>query len=217
MTTMPGSEPRRHGTLLRVAVATWLMLISGALVINHVTLSGLTAQVETSAPRLQVAALDMHLIELAQQVEYIQQQPVALPQARYETEREALELRLSAFEEVLGNPSAADNLLPLQARLEQLEMRLSAPPPAPPTTSRPRTAVPAKPKAIEPSFRVIGTELRAGEQFLSILPAASEALAQVRLLRPGEVEAGWHLEDIERNTAVFRYGDDSRRLPIPAR
>ncbi|HHJ1703429.1 TPA: hypothetical protein ACQGU1_002192, partial [Pseudomonas aeruginosa] len=80
-----------------------------------------------------------------------------------------------------------------------------------------RAAAPAKPKAIEPPFRVIGTELRADEQFLSILPAASDALTQVRLLRPGETEAGWHLEAIETNTAVFRYGADSRRLPIPAR
>ncbi|MCY1463692.1 hypothetical protein D9M71_816240 [compost metagenome] len=64
---------------------------------------------------------------------------------------------------------------------------------------------------------MIGAELRAGEPFLSILPAAADALAQVRLLRPGETEAGWHLEAIETNTAVFRHGADSRRLPIPAR
>lgn len=217
MTTMPGSEPRRHGTLLRVAVATWLLLISAAVVINHVALSGLAAQVETSAPSRQVAALEKRLAELIQQVEHAQQEPVALPQARYEAERKALELRLSAIEASLGNQPATDNLLPLQARLEQLEMRLSAPPPIPPTPPRPRAAAPAKPKAIEPPFRVIGAELRAGEQFLSILPAASHALAQVRLLRTGEAEAGWQLEAIESNTAVFRHGDDSRRLPIPAR
>ncbi|MCY1307711.1 hypothetical protein D9M70_576640 [compost metagenome] len=128
-----------------------------------------------------------------------------------------MEQRLSAIEEALGSQLEADNLLPLQARLEQLEIRLSAPPPAPPTPPRPRAAAPAKPKAIEPPFRVIGAELRAGEPFLSILPAAADALAQVRLLRPGETEAGWHLEAIEQNTAVFRHGADSRRLPIPAR
>lgn len=217
MTTMPGSEPRRHGTLLRVAVATWLLLISGAVVINHVALSGLATQVETHAPSLQVAVLEKRLAELAQQVEHVQQQPDALPQARYEADRLATEQRLSAIETSLSSQPAADNLLPLQARLEQLEMRLSTPPPAPPTPPRPRAAAPAKPKAIEPPFRVIGAELRAGEQFLSILPAASNVLAQVRLLRPGETEAGWHLEAIERNTAVFRHGDDSHRLPIPAR
>lgn len=217
MTMMPGLGSSPHGTLIRVAVATWLLLISGAVAINHVALSGLTAQVETHAPSLQVAVLEKRLAELIQQIEYVQQQPDALPQARYEAEREVLEQRLSAIEAAFGNQPAADNLLPLQARLEQLEMRLSAPPPALPTPPRPRAAAPAKPKAIEPPFRVIGTELRADEQFLSILPAASDALTQVRLLRPGETEAGWHLEAIETNTAVFRYGADSRRLPIPAR
>jgi len=217
MTTMPGKAPHRHGTLMRAATITWLLLISAAVVINHVALSGLALQVETHAPSLQVAVLDKRLAELTQQVEHVQQQPDALPQARYEADRLTMEQRLSVLEEALGNQPAADNLLPLQARLEQLEMRLNAPLPAPPTPLRPRAAVSAKPKTIEPSFRVIGTELRAGEPFLSILPAASDALAQVRLLRPGEAEAGWHLEAIEPNIAVFRHGDDSRRLPIPAR
>lgn len=217
MTTMPGNEPHRHGTLMRAATITWLLLISGAVAINHVALSDLGAQVETHAPSLQVAALEKLLTELIQQVEHVQQQPDALPQARYEAEREVLEQRLSAIEAAFGNQPAADNLLQLQARLEQLEMRLSAPPPALPTPPRLRAAAHAKPKAIEPPFRVIGTELRADEQFLSILPAASDSLAQVRLLRPGETEAGWHLEAIETNTAVFRDGADSRRLPIPAR
>jgi len=106
MTTMPGSEPRRHGPLMRVAVVTWLLLISGAVVIDHVTLSGLAIQVETHAPSRQVAALEKRLAELIQQVEHAQQQPVALPQERYEAEREALELRLSAIEASLGNQPA---------------------------------------------------------------------------------------------------------------
>ncbi|HIE4271998.1 TPA: hypothetical protein ACXM68_001142 [Pseudomonas aeruginosa] len=216
MTIMPGLGSSPHGTLIRVAVATWLLLISGAVAINHVALSGLAIQVETHAPSRQVAVLEKRLAELIQQVEHAQQQPVALPQERYEAEREALELRLSAIEASLGNQPATDNLLPLQARLEQLEMRLSAPPPAPPTPPRPRAAAPAKPMAIEPPFRVIGTELRAGEPFLSILPAAADVLAQVRLLRAGEAEAGWQLEVIDRNTAVFRHGADILRMPIPA-
>ena len=94
-------------------------------------------------------------------------------------------------------------------------MRLSTPRPVPPAQPRP-LAAPSKPKVVETQFRVIAAELRAGERFLSILPAASSALSQVRLLRPGEAEAGWHLETIEGNTAVFRHGDDIRRLPVPA-
>lgn len=216
MTTMPGSESRPHGLLMRVAVVTWLLLISAAVLIDHVALSGLAAHVESRASSPQVAVLEKRLAELAQQVEHVQQQPAALPQARYEAEHLALELRLSVIEESLGSPPTADGLLPLQARIEQLEARLSAPVPVPPTPSRQRAVAPTKPKAVEPPFRVIGAELRAGERFLSIMPATADALAQVRLLRPGETEAGWHLVAIEENTAVFRHDDDTRRLPIPA-
>ncbi|MDH0425371.1 hypothetical protein [Stutzerimonas stutzeri] len=216
MTTMPGSGQHRHGTLLRAATITWLLLISAAVVIDHVALSGLAAQVETNAPGLQVAVLEKRLAELVQQVEQAQQQPNALPQARYEVEHQALEQRLNAIEQALGSRPTADNLLPLQARIEQLEMRLSTPSPEPPAPPPPRTAAPSKPKVVEQPFRVIAAELRAGKRFLSILPAASVALSQVRLLRPGEAEAGWHLETIEGNTAVFRHGDDIRRLPVPA-
>ncbi|PMX27604.1 MULTISPECIES: hypothetical protein [unclassified Pseudomonas] len=215
MTTMPGSGQHRHGTLLRAATITWLLLISAAVVIDHVALSGLSAQVETNAPGLKVAVLEKRLAELVQQVEQAQQQPDALPQARYEVEHQALEQRLNAIEQALGSRPTADYLLPLQARIEQLEMRLSTPRPVPPAQPRP-LAAPSKPKVVETQFRVIAAELRAGERFLSILPAASSALSQVRLLRPGEAEAGWHLETIEGNTAVFRHGDDIRRLPVPA-
>ncbi|UPQ81437.1 hypothetical protein M0M42_13525 [Pseudomonas knackmussii] len=215
MTMMPGSGQPRHVTLMRVATITWLLLISAAVVIYHVALSGLTAQVETSAPGQQVAMLEKRLAELVQQVEQAQQQPDALPLARYKTERQALEQRLNAFEQALASRPSAESL-PLLSRIEQLESRFSAPRPAPPTVPRPRAAIPAKPKAIEPPFRVIGAELRAGERFLSILPAVSGTLSQVRLLRPGEAEAGWHLETIEGSDAVFRHGDGTRRLPIPA-
>lgn len=216
MMTMPGSGQHRHSTLMRIAAITWLLLISAAVVIDHVALSGLATQVETSAPGLQVAVLEKRLAELIQQVEQTQQQPAALPQARYEAEHQALEQRLSTIEQALGNRPTAENLLPLQARIEQLEMRLTSPRPTPSTTVRPRASTPAKPKTAELPFRVIGAELRAGERFLSILPSVSGELSQIRLLRPGEAEADWHLEAIEGSAAVFRHGDDTRRLPIPA-
>jgi len=200
---------------MRVAVITWLLLISAAVVTDHLKLSGLAAQIEGRAPSQQVAVLEKRLTELARQVEHVQQQPAALPQARYEVDRLALELRLNVIEESLGSPPEADNLLPLLARIEQLEARLSAPVPVPQTPSRQRAVAPTKPKAVEPPFRVIGAELRAGERFLSILPATADALTQVRLLRPGEAEAGWRLENIEGSAAVFRRGDNSLRIPVP--
>lgn len=62
-----------------------------------------------------------------------------------------------------------------------------------------------------------GVELRAGEHFVSVMPADGTGLADVRLLRAGESEGGWRLDGIERDGAVFRQGDEIRRLPIPPR
>ncbi|MBO9333116.1 hypothetical protein C1I89_32805 [Achromobacter pulmonis] len=213
MTSLPGSAPRR-ATLLRVAVITWGVLISAAALVNVVALAKLSEQAQASAPGSQVAALEGRLTELGQRIGQAQQQPAALPQARYDTDRRALEQRLAVIEQTLGERLPADSLLPLQARIEQLEAKLTARP-SPAASTRPRT--PAKPKPIEPPFQVIGAELRAGERFVSILPSGAAALAQARLLRPGEDEAGWRLEAIDGAIAVFRHGEQTRRLPVPVR
>ncbi|MBV6791557.1 hypothetical protein [Xanthomonas euvesicatoria] len=213
MTTLPGSAPR-HATLLRVAVITWGVLISAAALVNVVALTKLSEQAQASAPSSHVAALEGRLSELGQRIEQARQQPAALPQARYDTDRTALEQRLAAIEQALDARLPADSLQPLQARIEQLEARLAARP-APTASVRPRA--PAKPKPVEPPFQVIGTELRAGERFVSILRVGAGTLAQARLLRLGEDEAGWRLEAIDGATAVFRNGDRTHRLPVPAR
>ncbi|WP_140720757.1 MULTISPECIES: hypothetical protein [Gammaproteobacteria] len=210
MTTLPGSAPRR-ATLLRVAAITWGLLVSAAALVNVVALTKLSEQAQASAPSSQVTALEGRLAELDQRIEQARQQPAALPQARYDTERRALEQRLAAIGQALGERLTADNLQPLQARIEQVEARLAARPAAAVARSR----ATAKPKPAEPPFQVTGAELRAGERFLTILPTGPATLAQVRLLRPGEDEAGWRLEAIDGATAVFRHGDETRRLAIP--
>lgn len=215
--TMPGTRQHRHSTLMRAATATWLLLISAAAVINHVALSHLTEQVDTPTATARVEALEQRLVEVTEQLAQTPSWPDALPQKRYEIERTALEQRLSTIEQALSSHPTDATLQPLQARLEHLEARLSAPRPAPPAAPRPRLQPPSTPKDTEPPFRVMGAELRGGEQFLSILPANSNehTLAQIRLLRPGEVESGWYLERVEGDTATFRHGDDTRRLPVP--
>ena len=216
MTGAPASNDRRRMTLLRVAIATWLLLISAAVLIDHVALLNLAKQAEANAPSAQVAVLETRLADLAQQVEQHQRRPASVPRQRYDADRKALNQRLVMIEQAPRERLAADDLRPLKARMAQLEARLtqrqasSVTPPA-------RAAVPAKPKPVEPSFQVIGAELRAGERFVLILPAGETALAQVRLLRAGEEEGGWRLEAIDGDTAVFRQAGETRRLSIPVR
>jgi|SRR5690606_3450029 len=216
MIMIPDTPQRRRAPLLRVAAVAWLLLISTAVVINHVALSNLDRDGGDTL-NVQIAVLEGRLAELAHQVEQDERRPATVPQARYESDHQTLDWRLAAIEQAVGERPTAESLLSLQARVEQLEARLAAPRPAAPAAARPRTPAPPKPQADEPPFQVIGAELRADEPFLSILPAGAGALSQVRLLRPGETEAGWRLDAIERNTAVFRHGSEIRRLAVPTR
>lgn len=212
--TIPGLEHREPTILMRTAAIAWLLLVSTAAVIDHVALLHLAEQMQTRAATSQVEILQQRVAELTQQIEQ-QPQPDVLSTARHETERQALEQRLSALEGTLSQLPTADSLLPLQARVEQLEARpMTFRQPAP-VVARPRSPAPSKPQEIEPPFQVIGVELRANERFLSIQPSASGSLSQVRLLLRGETEAGWRLQHIEKDAAVFQHGNDTRRIALP--
>jgi len=214
--TMPGTEQPRRTALLRVAAITWVLLISMGVVIDHVTLAKLADQAEASTVSTRVTTLEQRLAELAQESDQARKQPAALPQTRYDADRQAFERRLEALEQSLDQRPAGAALQSLQARIEQLEARLTARPAPRATTERGVTPA-APPKPVEPTFRVVGAELRAGERFLSILRTERGALTQVRLLRPGEEEGGWRLTAMESDVAVFQHGTETRRLPVPAR
>lgn len=216
MTVAPDSADRRRATLLRVATATWLLLISAAVLIDHVALSNLAEQAETRAPGAQVAVLEGRLADLAEQVELVRRQPAAVAQARYDTEHQAVTQRLADIELAQGERLVAGDLRPLQDRLAHLEARQAQRPisqaaPRPPAPETPR------PKPAGPSFQVLGVELRADERFLSIRPHGASALSQVRLLRVGEEEDGWRLETIEDGSATFHRAGERLRIAVPAR
>ncbi|HRP26404.1 hypothetical protein [Thauera sp.] len=216
MMTTAQTERSHRTTLLRVAAATWLLLISAVVVIDHVILSTRADRTEDAVPATQLSELEAQLAELAREIEQQRQEPAALPLGRYESERVALDQRLEALEQAVDDRPTVD-LQSLQTRIDRLEVRLATVRSAPTDASRPPVRAPARPRPVEPSFRVIGVELRAGERFLSILPADASALSQAGLLRAGETEAGWRLEVIEDGAAVFRHGDEVRRLTVPER
>lgn len=217
MTAIPGTPQHRRLQLLHVAAATWLLLVSATVVIDHVVLSNLAEEAKDRTPAMRIAVIEGRMVDLAQQLEQHRQQPTALPQTRYESERLALDQRIAAVEEALGDHATPDALQALRVRLERMEARLATARTTPSASVRPRAPAPVRPRPIEPAFRVIGVELRAGERFVAILPTDAAALTQVRLLRPGEADAGWRLEAIESGTAVFRHGDETRRLTVPER
>lgn len=216
MSVALASAERRRTTLLHVAIATWLLLISAAVLIDHIALSNLAEQAESGTPGAQLAVLEDRLADLAGHVEQVRQQPAAVAQARYDTEHQAVTQRLADIELAQAERLVASDLLPLQDRLAQLEVR-RAQRPTRTAAPRPRPAETAKPKPAGPSFQVLGIELRADEHFLSIQPHGTNALSQVRLLRIGEEEGGWRLDSIDGGSATFRQGGENRRIGVPGR
>lgn len=190
MTLPPDFHPTSRTRLLQVAAATWLLLVSAAVVVNHVSLSRLAEDARASAPAIEVALLDSRLTELELLTDSTGHELEPLTQASLDTVRQALEERL--------------------ARLEQAD---TEPPAAP--ARRPPPAEAARPATVEPPFRLLDIELRAGERFLSIAPADSRSLAAVRVLRLGETESGWRLESLEGRTATFLFNGQARRLNVP--
>lgn len=215
MTAAPASADRRRTTLLRVATATWLLLISAVVLIDHVALSDLAEQAETRAPGAQVAVLEGHLADLAEQVELVRRHPAAVAQARYDTEHQAVTQRLADIDLALGERLVAGDLRPLQDRLAHLETR-QAQRPISQAAPRPPATETTRPKPAGPSFQLLGVELRADERFLSIRPHGASALSQVRLLRVGEEEDGWRLETIKDGSATFHRAGERLRIAVPA-
>lgn len=212
--TLPENPPISRTTLLRVATITWLILISAAVVINHVSLSKLVDHSAEKASTSSVTELNERVAELTAWVEeQDQQQSIALPITRYESERQSLDQRLNTLEQTLNQHVTRQEAQDLQRRIELLEARPTAPQPLPKVSAQPRK--PAPPKPVEPPFQVTGMERRGDERFLSLLPTGSTSLSQAHLLHPGETEAGWTLNTIEDGNAVFQQGTHVRRLVIP--
>ncbi len=219
MTLPPDFHPTSRTRLLRVAAATWLLLVSAAVVVNHVSLSRLAEEVRASAPAIEVTLLDVRLTELESRTDSTEHQIEPLTQASLDAVRQALEERLARLEQADPAQDVATDIAHLQSRVEQLEARLKevrqTPAPAAAPPRRPPPAEAARPTATEPPFRLLDIELRAGERFLSIAPADSRSLASVRVLRLGETESGWRLESLEGRTATFLFNGQARRLSVP--
>ena len=218
MTGSQSTTAVSRSMLLRAAGITWLVLTSAATIVNHVSLSSLATQARANAQASQVVALETRLTELSQRLDSLQKQPVALTQAHYEADSKALAQRMTAVESGLDQRLTAASLSSLETRIDQLTSRLDKPNQTTPVSVRARVIHPTKPtQAASLPFTVMGTELRGGERFLSILPTGTTAFSEIRVLRPGETDSGWRLQAIDGQTAVFQRENDGQthRLTLP--
>ena len=213
------SSPARRVRPLHVVTTAWLSLISLVVIVDHVALSRLAEDSQASAQSARIAVLEQTLSEWGQRVDVIERRPEALTQEGFVGVRRAIEERLSRVEQSAADHAAASELALLKEHVDRLEARVErtrqAPAPQAAPAPRPAPTESARPRIVEPPFRVLGAELRAGERFLSIAPAGSGSLAEVRVLRPGESLDGWRLDSLDARTAVFSFEGQVRQLAVP--
>lgn len=210
------SDSQSRSRLLKIAATAWLVFISAAVVINHVSLSRLSEEMQSTTLEPQITLLEHRLGELNQQVEEALGRPDPVTSTELDAIRQAMETRLSAMEQAVSELPPTPDLAPLENRLDQIEAHLhelrQQPPPAARSAQR---STPAKPVVPDPPFQVLSIELRAGERFLSIAPNGHRSLTDARVIRPGEALGGWLLESLTGNSATFLVNGQVRHLSVP--
>jgi len=192
----------------------WLIFLSVFVALGYQAL-GDQADQERLDSRLQ--RLEAQATGLAETIDAIQQRPAVATAADLKDTRQILEARAAQAENSLSGYAAADELQALRAEVEQIKARQAAAraaAPAQPRASRAATASKAEPPPLP--FRVVGTELRAGQRSVSVAPA-SEGFTpeQLQVLLPGDAVGPWRLQAIDGNVAVFQAGNQTRRVAIP--
>ena len=197
--------------LLRWSTPFWLTLTSVVLATHQASLSRLEGSVQEQADAVKLQLLEDRLIELERSNFDTSQKRVTQTQLNQTTD--ALSRRIEDMHTAIAGAAAMADLQTLKDQLQQLESKHqpTTPSPAPSKLKlKPRKAS----KPTEPSFQIIGRELRGGERFLSINPLGGESLEQSRILRIGETYAGWRLQGFDEHTAVFVVDGELRRLNI---
>jgi hypothetical protein len=218
MTNPLSHAPESRTQLRRIVVAVTLTLVSAGVVIDHVALSHLVQKSENTAQSSEVTALQRRLSGVEEHLTAIKRQPTAAAQANLSAARQALDERLDRVEQALESRARANDLALLQARLEQIEVRLEKIRRAPllrPTLVHRRAPEADQHTVIEPPFFILGTELRGGESFLSIAPSDAQSLAQLRLLHVSESQGNWRLEALDGKTATFRVDGQVQHITVP--
>ena len=217
-TEAPSSRPRPLG----IVVVVWLLLVSALAIVDHVRLSSSPDAHGPTAQNSQVAELERHVAALQATVSAIRRQPVPVAATHYEATERAQDARLARIETSLANVVHVADITPLGQQLTHLAAevwQLRHPSPARPRpVVHERTPNPGgvrQPLEVPPPFIVLGTELRGGEEFLTVTPRDAQSLFQVRVLRPGETDGSWTLEAIDGRTAVFVTANRLQRVPIP--
>jgi hypothetical protein len=199
--------------LLRWSTPFLLTLTSVVLATHQASLLRLEGSVQEQADSVKLQLFEDRLIELEQSKFDTSQNPMTVTQTQFNQTTDTLSQRIDDMHTAIAGAAAMADLQTLKDQLQQLESKhkTTTPSPAPSKLKlKPRKAS----KPAEPSFQIIGRELRGGERFLSINPLGGESLEQSRIMRIGESYAGWQLQGFDAQTAEFVVDGELRRLNI---
>ncbi len=206
------SNSKLRVQLLRWSTPLLLSLTSVVLISHQVSLSRLGESVQEQTDSVKLQLLEERLIELEQSELDTPQNLNTVTKTQLNQTNDALSRRIDDMHTAIAGAAAITDLRALQDKLQQLESTLQPPSPPSPVPSKLKSRKPNKPP--EPSFQLIGRELRGGERFLSISPLGSQSLEQSRIMRIGETYAGWRLQSFDAQTAEFVVDGEIRRLNI---
>ncbi|EPO4283173.1 hypothetical protein ACUARH_000147 [Pseudomonas aeruginosa] len=219
------SEPRKQAgprtfSLITIVQWVWLVGLSVLIVIGwrpSSTDAG-SAMWEAVTAHLKAFETRISALEESNQARLVQA-PSATQQA-LQGLRETLEARLARLEQPAGEDTSSVALDVLRSEVEMLKGQLTALKSAaasPPKTSQTvRPARQAVTKEEPLPFRVLGTEWRAGRLSVSVAPAEGAlAASTIQVVLPGESLGKWRLESVDGNAALFRAGEQTRRLVLP--
>jgi hypothetical protein len=214
----------RSASFVHFLMLVWLLVLSVAAILGYRLMLEVVSEEQVETGLRQLDGLESRVTELTNSMQLLQVQPEAATLYALEDTRQTLGARVEQLEQALADRVAAADLNTLRIEIEQLKARSTivqavspTPPPAPVSTpTRTKPAATAQSRKVTFPYRVLGAELRAGQPALSIAPATGTLTTEeIQVLLPGESVGRWRLETIDSNSAVFRAGEQTRRVVIP--
>ncbi|HCJ1229275.1 TPA: hypothetical protein NQO09_002912 [Pseudomonas aeruginosa] len=219
------SEPRKQAgprTFSLITIVQWVWLVSLSVLIaigwRPSSTDAGSQMWEAVTAHLKAFETRISALEESNQARLVQA-PSATQQA-LQGLRETLEARLERLEQPAGEDTFSVALDVLRSEVEMLKGQLTAlksaaaSPPKTSKTVRPARQAVAKEEPLP--FRVLGTEWRAGRLSVSVAPAEGAlAASTIQVVLPGESLGKWRLESVDGNAALFRAGEQTRRLVLP--
>lgn len=202
-----------------VAIVQWAWLVGLSILVIAGWRSTIDVEDPQAAATQQNQAIEARIVMLEESNQArLVQAPLATQQALQRL-RKSVEGRLDRLE----SQAPGSGLEAQRTEIEQLKTQMIALKAAMAERATPRKVVrpapaarPTSPREEPLPFRVLGIEQRAGRLSVSVAPVEGAlAVNAIQVVLPGESLGKWRLEAVERNTAVFRAGEQIRRLAIP--